>query len=161
VDEKQAHFFVQSVNSGRAKDIFYSVEISKAEGFNVVNASWSPDGNSIIFSATTDAGVAAYQEPVSNLYQVPVDGGDARQLTKDGYYYTDPQFTQDGKYLFCLSGAANNKQLYNLEYLTRFDWPSMQNRAFIAKALDRPVNNFELTGKSIFLSINDSDNDKL
>jgi dipeptidyl aminopeptidase/acylaminoacyl peptidase len=161
VDEKQAHFFVQSVNSGSAKDIFSSVEISKTEGFNIVNASWSPDGNSIIFSATTDAGVAAYQEPVSNLYQVPVDGGDARQLTKDGSYYTDPQFTQDGKYLFCLSGAANNKQLYNLEYLTRFDWPSMQNRTFIAKALDRPVNNFELTGKSIFLSINDSANDKL
>jgi dipeptidyl aminopeptidase/acylaminoacyl peptidase len=161
VDEKQAHFFVQSINSGTAKDIFSSVDISKEEGFNIVNANWTQDSKSIIFSATTNAGVAAYQEPVANLYLVSAEGGAARQLTRDGSSYTDPLITADGKYLFCLSSAANNKQLYNLDYLTRFDWPSLQNKTFIVKQLDRPINNFELAGNNIVFSINDSAADKL
>ena len=161
VDEKQTHLFIQDISSSNATDIFSSVTISKTEGFNTVNASWTPDGKSIIFSATTDAGVAAYQEPVSHLYKVSVDGGDAQQLTKDASSYSDPQFSPGGKYLFCLSGVANNKQLYNQEHLTRFDWPSMQNKTLVTKGLDRPINNFEVTSNTIILSINDTANDKL
>lgn len=161
VDDKQAHFFVQDIDSTTAKDIFFSVAISKMDGFNVVNASWTPDNKSIIFSATTESETAAYQEPVANLYRVSVDGGDATQLTNDGAHYTDPQLTRDGKYLFCLSTAANNKQLYNLEMLTRFDWPSMKNKLLITKQIDRPVSNYEVTINTIFLSIEDQGNDKL
>jgi Tol biopolymer transport system component len=70
IDDKQAHLFVQRINSTTAKDIFSSVEISKSEGFDVINGSWAPDGKSIIFSATKESGVAAYQEPAVNLYKV-------------------------------------------------------------------------------------------
>jgi dipeptidyl aminopeptidase/acylaminoacyl peptidase len=161
VDDKQAHFFVQDINSAIAKDIFSSVTISRKEGFNVVNAAWALDGSYIIFSATTESGTAAYQEPVANLYRVSVNGGDAIQLANDGAYYTDPQLSKDGKYLFCLSSATNNKQLYNLETLTRFDWPSMKNKISITKQIDRPVSGYEVTATTIFLTIEDQGNDKL
>jgi dipeptidyl aminopeptidase/acylaminoacyl peptidase len=161
VDDKQAHFFIQSINSVTAKDIFSSVAISRNEEFNIVNACWTPDGASIIFSATTESGIAAYQEPVANLYKVAVTGGDAQQLTKDGNHYSDPRLSDDGKYLFCLTSAANNKKLYNLERLTRFDWPGMQNKLSLTKQLDRPVSSFEVTGNTIFLNIEDGGNDKI
>jgi dipeptidyl aminopeptidase/acylaminoacyl peptidase len=161
VDDKQVHLFVQDIQSSTAKDIFSSVSISRKEGFNVVNAAWTPEGKSIIFSATTESGTAAYQEPVANLYRVSVDGGDATPLTNDGAHYTDPQVSKDGKYLFCLSTATNNKQLYNLETLTRFDWPSMKNKLSITKQIDRPVGGYEVTANTIFLSIEDQGNDKL
>ena len=161
IDDKQAHLFVQRINSTTAKDIFSSVEISKSEGFDVINGSWAPDGKSIIFSATKESGVAAYQEPAVNLYKVSLDGGDAQQLTNDGASYTDPQFSEDGKYLFCMSSAINNQQVYNLEQLTRYDWPSLKNKTLLTKGMDRAINNYSLTSNTIFLSVEDSGNDKL
>lgn len=37
----------------------------------------------------------------------------------------------------------------------------MQNKTVVTKGLDRPINNFEVTSNTIFLSINDTANDKL
>jgi dipeptidyl aminopeptidase/acylaminoacyl peptidase len=152
LDDKQPHMFVQAIGSDKAKDLLTDVAISRQEGFTVGGAEWSADGKWIVFSAVTDAGTIAYQESVSNLYSVPVNGGDAKQLTNDGNSYGNPQLSADGKYLFCVSSPANNYKVYNLDRLTRFDFPSMANKTVLAKEMDRPINSYVINGNTIYFA---------
>ncbi|HUM45335.1 MAG TPA: S9 family peptidase [Chitinophagales bacterium] len=160
LDEKQQHAFVQSLEPGSAaKDIFTDAGISKSAGFSFSDAAWGPDSREIIFSVSTNANTAAYQEPSSQLYKVLWSGGDAVKLTTDNYDYGNPQLTKDGKYLLCYSYPANNYKVYNLNRLVRFDWPSMQNKMVISEKLDRPINNYTLSGDQVYMSVEDQGRD--
>jgi dipeptidyl aminopeptidase/acylaminoacyl peptidase len=153
MDEKQPHLFVQAIGSDKATDLLTDIAISKKEGFSLGGAAWSPDGKSVVFSATTEAGTDAYHETTSNLYIVDVNGGDARQLTGDGYTYGGtPQFSPDAKFLFIESGVVNNNKVYNIDRLTRFDWPTMQNKTILARQMDRPVSGYTIVGNTIYFS---------
>ncbi|MBI1782148.1 MAG: S9 family peptidase [Sphingobacteriales bacterium] len=161
-EDKQTHIFIQSTEANAtAKDIFTNVSIVSKEGFSFGSATWSHDGNEIIFSATTDLNTAAYQEPTTNLYKVSAKGGDATQLTSDGNDYGNAQMSSDGKYLLCYTSANNNYKVYNINKLVRFDWPSMQNKTYLTPALDRPVNSYTETNGKIIMSVEDQGNDKL
>lgn len=151
-DDKQSHLFVQAIGSDKAADLLTGVPMSRKEGFSLGAATWTPDSKSVVFSATTDAGTEAYQEIGAKLYLVNISGGDARQLTTDGDSYGAPQISRDGKYLFCTSSAFNNYKVYNLDLLTRFDFPSMQNKVVLTRKFDRPVNNYVLTSNSVVFS---------
>lgn len=152
LDDKQPHIYVQAIGADKAKNLLSDVAISKQEGFFLGSSSWSADGKSVIFVATMEAGTSAYQETISNLYSVSVNGGDAKQLTNDGDSYGNPQVSPDGKYLFALSSVSRNNKVYNLDYLTRFDWPSMQNKTILAKQMDRPINNYTTAAGTIFFA---------
>jgi dipeptidyl aminopeptidase/acylaminoacyl peptidase len=161
-DEKQTHAFVQSIEGGsQARDIFTDVAISKLEGFQFYNATWSNDNAEIVFAATTDFNTGAYQESSSHLYKVSVSGGDATKLTSDKNDYSNPQFTPDGKYLLSYTSANNNYKIYNLNRLVRFDWPSMQGRTIISDKLDRPINNYATHQDQIYMSVEDQGRDKI
>jgi len=162
-DEKQTHAFIQSIEPGSLpKDIFTDVSITKKDGFSLGSLCWSPDGKEIIFSATIDGNTAAYQEPTSNLYKVPVSGGEAVQLTNDKDTYTNPTFSRDGHYLFCRAEANNNYKVYNLSRLTRYEWPSFTNKTIVVPTLDRPINSFVVApGNKIYMSVEDQGNNKL
>jgi len=161
-DEKQTHAFVQSIEAGsQARDIFTDVAISKLDGFQFYNASWSNDNAEIVFAASTDFNTAAYQESSSHLYKVAVSGGDATKLTSDKNDYSNPQFTSDGKYLLSYTSANNNYKIYNLNRLVRYDWPSMQGRTIISDKLDRPINNYATYQDQIYMSVEDQGRDKI
>ncbi|MEO6166291.1 MAG: S9 family peptidase [Chitinophagales bacterium] len=160
LDEKQEHAFVQSLEAGSvSKDIFTDVIISKSSGFSYSNAAWSPDSREIIFAVSTNANTAAYQEPSSQLYKVVWSDGDAVALTADNYDYGSPQLTRDGKYLLCYSYPANNYKVYNLNRLVRFDWPSMKNKMVLSEKLDRPINNYAISGEQVYISVEDQGRD--
>lgn len=163
IDEKQTHPFIQSVEVGsQAKDLFSNVKMSLEPRFGYSgDMCWSPDDKEIIFSATTERTSSAYKDVVSNLYKLSINGGDAVQITNDGFDYGNPSFTADGKYLVCLSSAANNYKVFNQNKLTRFDWPSAKNKMFLAENIDRTINNFELVGNTIYMSIEDMGKDRL
>jgi|APTNR8051073442_1049403.scaffolds.fasta_scaffold00093_52 dipeptidyl aminopeptidase/acylaminoacyl peptidase len=161
-DEKQTHAFVQSIEGGsQARDIFTDVAISKLEGFQFYNATWSNDNAEIVFAASTDFNTGAYQESSSHLYKVSVSGGDATKLTSDKNDYANPQFTPDGKYLLSYTSANNNYKIYNLNRLVRYDWPSMQGRTIISDKLDRPINNYATYQDQIYMSVEDQGRDKI
>ena len=163
LDEKQTHVFVQSTDSGAVpKDIFSGVSIATKSGFAFSGSiTWAPNGQEVVFTATTEFGTGAIKDPVSLLYRLPLSGGDAVQLVEDNFTYSNPQFAPDGKYLFCLAAAENNNQVYNLPKLVRFDWPSMTNRTVVTPSLDRPINNYLVRGGKIIMSIEDQGNDKI
>ncbi len=163
-DDKQTHVFIQSIEPGSTpKDIFTSVSALVKEGFNFTGSlCWAPNSKEVIFSASTDYTTAAWQEPSTNLFRISIEGGDAVQLTKDGNDYGSPAFSKDGKFLVCLSSANNNKQIYNLSKLTRFDWPAMANKTTLAPTLDRPINNFAFSNDNkIVMSVEDMGNDRV
>lgn len=161
LDDKQPHMYVQAIGSETARDLLSDVALAKQEGFFLGSAVWSPDSKSIVFVATTQRGTSAYQETVTNLYSVPVSGGDAKLLTNDKDSYGSPQFSPDGKYLFATSSAANNNKVYNLDYLTRFEWPSMQSKTILAKQMDRPINSYVIVGNTIFFASESEGRDRL
>ncbi len=163
IDEKQTHPFVQSLEPGStARDLFSKVSMSTNVGFSFNgDMTWSPDNSEIIFSATKELTSAAFKDVVSNLFKVSINGGDAVQLTNDGFDYSIAEFSADGKYLVCFSSAANNYKVYNQNKLTRFDYPSMKNKTYLAENLDRGVNNSELKGNFVYMSIEDMGRDRL
>jgi dipeptidyl aminopeptidase/acylaminoacyl peptidase len=161
-DEKQTHLFIQSIDANtNTRDLFTNVSIVSKEGYSFGSASWSKDGNDIIFSATTDLNTAAFQDVNTNLYKVSVKGGDATKLTSDGNDYNNAQISSDGKYLLCFASENNNYKVYNINKLIRFDWPSMQNKTFLTPTLDRPINSYTETNGRIIMSVEDQGNDKL
>ncbi len=163
IDEKQTHPFVQSIEPGSiAKDLFAKVDMATNVGFSFNgDMTWSPDNTEIIFSATKELTSAAYKDVISNLFKVSVNGGDAIQLTNDGFDYSIAEFSADGKYLVCFSSAANNYKVYNQNKLTRFDYPSMKNKTYLAENIDRVVNNSELKGNFVYMSVEDMGRDRL
>ena len=163
LDEKQTHVFIQSAEPGATpKDIFSEVSITAKEGFSFSGTpAWAPNGNEVVFTAATDLNSSATQNSVSHLYQVKVNGGDATQLLNDDLGYSQPAFSPDGKYLFCLAEKDNNGQVYNLSKIVRFDWPSMGNRTIMAPELDRPINNYTVKQGKIIMSVEDQGNDKI
>lgn len=161
-DDKQTHLFIQSTDGNtNARNLFTNVSIVSKEGYSFGSASWSKDGNDIIFSATTDFNTAAFQDVNTNLYKVSVKGGDATKLTSDGNDYRNAQISSDGKYLLCFASDNNNYKVYNINKLIRFDWPSMQNKTFLTPSLDRPINSYAETNGTIIMSVEDRGNDKL
>lgn len=163
VDEKQTHLFVQKLEQGaEAIDLFSKMNIANKPGFQFNgDASFTADGKELIISATVEQDASAYKDVVYNLYRLPVALGEAKQITNDGFEYGSPAITADGKYLICLASAANNYKVFNLGKITRFEYPSMQNKTTLAASLDRNVNSFELMGSNLFASIEDQGKDRL
>ncbi|MBK8954097.1 MAG: S9 family peptidase [Saprospiraceae bacterium] len=161
LDEKQTHLFVQPLDSAQCSDLFKDAMLIKESGFSIESANWSKDGNVIVFSATTERNTQAYREPEYHLYKIGRDGGAETKLTTGSYEFTQPQISDDGKYLLCMESPCNNGKLYNLSKLVRFDWPDMSNKFYIDKNSDRPVNQFVPKGNEIYLSVEDHGRDRL
>jgi Tol biopolymer transport system component/DNA-binding winged helix-turn-helix (wHTH) protein len=60
----------------------------------------SPDGRTVAFSHTTDAGY-------SELYAVPLTGGPPRRIISAGTYFWKPMWTPDGKYIVSYSNRGH------------------------------------------------------
>ena len=153
LDDKQIHLIVQPVDSpSRARDIMAGTQLVKELGFAVppaegsrldIDAAWSPDGRSIVFTATTGMNAAAFAEVPMNLYRIAVGGGEPVRIAATNGWYGDPQFSPDGRTLFA-TWQPNNGKVYNLDRLVAFDWPSMSNERVVAKT-ERSVGTFAIS----------------
>lgn len=88
-------------------DISQLTDESTEEGY----ASWSPDGNTIVFASDR-----AQTSGEPDLYLMNANGENVRRLTdheaKDEY----PFFSQDGKYIYFSSYRSDPKGLYRIEF---------------------------------------------
>ncbi|HYE66557.1 MAG TPA: S9 family peptidase [Pyrinomonadaceae bacterium] len=171
LEDTQTHLFVQMLEPGaKAKDLLAGTKLVAERGFagkatnsgEELDAVWAPDGQSIVFVATTKKDTAAYANYSTHLYQVSAAGGEPRQLTTDGFSHTNPAFRPDGKALYSQVTAENDK-VYNLTRLAMFAWPSAGEPKIITANFDRSVGRFALTpdSKSIYLLAEEAGHEKL
>lgn len=161
LDEKQTHIFVMDVTAAKptSKNIFAQVSLVESKGFQLGAFDISPDGSQIVFSATTEYNRTAYQSATSHLYAMSITGGEAKLISDEITDYAQVQFSEDGKYLMS-TGHVNGNKIYYLNHLYRFAWPSMSGRTELAVGLDRPINDMQISGESIYASIEDQGVDR-
>lgn len=173
LDDKQVHLIVQDLEPGsKARDILAGTSLVKEPGFagrtaegsrEDIDADWSPDGESIVFAATTRRNTAAYAEFPRDLYRISARGGEPQVIAHAEGEYGRPKFSPDGRTLFAVF-SENNGKVYNLERIVRFDWPSMSNRKIVDDApFDRSAGSYAITSdnKTIYFTAEDAGLEKI
>ncbi|HNR92664.1 MAG TPA: S9 family peptidase [Dokdonella sp.] len=169
LDGKQARLFVQTIGSGEARDLLAGSELVKLAGYSLPDggAVWAPDGKSVVFSASRNRDRAAWSFTNSDLFVVPVDGGEPRRLTgRDvldaGDSFGNPRFSRDGKTLFATIQPYTGK-VYNASRIAVFDWPSMRERGRIELPEGRDIGSFGVSpdGRRVFITAEDAGQEKL
>lgn len=166
MDDLQTHILVQNADgSGTAKDVLAGTKLVTEKGFGGVGGSggddpqpcWTPDGQSIIFVATTNKTGAAYEDVATHLYQMPASGGEPKALTRGHASYSKPAFRPDGKALYALRELHNDK-IYNLERLVMFTWPDPGEATPVTGRIDASISGFAFStdSKKLYLTAEDS-----
>ncbi|MEO8381966.1 MAG: S9 family peptidase, partial [Acidobacteriota bacterium] len=171
LDEKEPHLFVQSLDpAGAAKDLLAGTQLVAEAGFagtgggegrETLSGEWSPDGQSIVFSATTGRNTGAYAEVDYALYRANAQASgspvsEPQRLVSAHGSYGSPLFSPDGKTLYATL-EPNNGEVYNLTTLVAFDWPSMTNQRTVAQT-DRSIGDYTVTsdGQTLFFTAEDA-----
>ncbi len=158
-DDRKQHLFVQQAKpDAEAKNLIAGSQLASATGFDGVNApAWSPDGSAIVFSAEVNRDESAFASVKSDLYRVPVSGGEPKRLTSDAASYGDPTFSPNGRHLYALR-SVENEHVYTLTRVARFDWPDVGAPEHLTSDFDRSVSgiSFAADGKSLFLTADEA-----
>ncbi len=171
LDDMQVHLFVQELEpQAKARDLLAGTKLVSEPGFGgraglateELDAVWAPDGQSILFVATTGKHTAAYAEVNTHLYQIAATGGELRQLTTGRDSYSRPVFRPDGKALYCIFTPSTGK-VYNLSRIAMFAWPAPAERRIITATFDRSVSSFAFTpdSQTIYLTAEDAGHEHL
>jgi dipeptidyl aminopeptidase/acylaminoacyl peptidase len=177
VDDTQSHLFIQDAQPGaKAKDLLAGSKLVSERGFagrmtdsaDELDAVWTPEGNAIVFVATTNRDASAYAISNTSLFKVSVNGGEPVRLTSGADSFTRPAFRPDGKALYAIFEIQTDKKVYHLERLTKFSWPTgvstgSDSDRVITSKWDRSVNGvaFSPDSKSIYLTAEEAGNEKL
>ena len=163
-DDLETHVFVQDAVAGaEAKDLMAGTDFVAQPGFagvptlagDSLHPEWTPDGQALVISATTNLDDSAHAPTFYHLYRLPVSGGEPEALTRgDQWRCQEAKFSRDGDSLYCLYNPVTNFA-YNLTEIARFDWPaSGEARDFAAEprlltdGFDRPVTDMTVSRDS-------------
>lgn len=172
VDDMQAHLFVQSAQPGaKAKDLLTGTKLVSERGFggrlsdsgDDLDAVWTPEGDAIVFVATTNRDAAAYADTVTSLFKVSASGGEPVRLTEGENNFSRPTFRPDGKALYSLFEKGGDSKTYHLTRLAQFSWPNPGNYTILTSSFDRSISNFAFTpdSSSIYFTAEEAGNEKL
>jgi len=179
VDDNQSHLFIQDAQPGaKAKDLLAGSKLVNERGFagrvtdsgDELDPVWTPEGDAIIFVATTNRDAAAYANTNTSLFKVSANGGEPVRLTSGGDSFSRPTFRPDGKALYAIFETQTDNKVYHLERLARIEVRTGSGSDRVASApviltskWDRSVNSFAFSpdSKSIYLTAEEAGNEKL
>jgi len=172
IEDTQSHLFVQAAQPGaKAKDLLAGTKLVSERGFagrvsdsgDELDAVWTPEGDAIIFVASTNRDAAAYAEPNTSLFKISANGGEPTRLTTTLDGFSRPTFRPDGKALYAGYELKTDNKTYHLDRLAKFSWPNAGQPEIITAKWDRSVGSFAFTpnSKSIYLTAEEAGNEKL
>jgi dipeptidyl aminopeptidase/acylaminoacyl peptidase len=153
IDGKRNHIFVMPSEGGVAKDVtpgdVDSPIWSEAGGEEVA---FSPDGKEICFSRYTDNESLTAN---SDLYIVPVNGGNAKRITNNKALDTTPLYSADGRYI-AYQATLRPNAVTDLTRLFMYDRNSGESKN-LTESLDRSISSHEWSedSKSIWITFQD------
>jgi dipeptidyl aminopeptidase/acylaminoacyl peptidase len=171
LDDVQIHLFVQDAEPGsKVRDLLAGTQLAAQPGFagsstisgQSLESVWAPDGQSIVFVATTQKDRAAYSNVSTHLFQVALSGGEPKTLTTGDNSYSKPAFRPDGQALYCIVSAENQK-VYNLNRLSKLSWPISGIPEILSPQFDRSVNSFAFSpdSRTVYLLAEEAGHEKL
>ena len=172
LEDTQAHLFVQPAQPGaKAKDLLAGTKLANERGFagraansgDELDPVWTPEGDAIVFVASTTRDRAAYARTNTSLFKVSENGGEPVQLTTSSDSFSWPTFRPDGKALYAILSPESSVKVYTLDRLAKFSWPNVGQPTVLTAAFDRSVNSYAFTpdSRSIFLTAEESGNEKV
>jgi dipeptidyl aminopeptidase/acylaminoacyl peptidase len=172
-DERHPTIMVQSLEEGaRPRDILSPTAFARASGFygTPTNEStitlapiWGPDGQEIVFTATSERWNAAFAHVGYHLYRLAAAGGaEPRLVTAASGEYRDSAFAPDGRTLF-FKYAPQDEEIYHLGRLKRVPWPAGGEPTLVTRDLDREVAAYGVTADSrtVYLLVPEASNENL
>jgi len=168
LEDQQPHLFVMDIDaaalsspanaesmSKRAKNLLATTALARTPGFGGrrsdtgeehLDAVWTPDGQAIVFAATTNRNTAAFAFTNTDLFKVSAVGGEPERLTPargaNGSAVLDswgrPRFGPDGSRLYCQHEKRTDR-VYNVTRVASFAWPAMGEARVVTAQLDRDV----------------------
>ena len=158
LDGKKPRLYVQDLSAGEAVDLLSGTELVAQPGFAGSRASsgarlspvWTPDGQSLIFSASDNRHRYAFDFTNQDLWQVSADGGEPQRLTGDDDLagddsYSGHTFTPDGSHLIARMSPRTD-QVFNASRLVVWSWPDAKRVNEIALPDRRGVGQFIAPG---------------
>ena len=172
IDDTQSHLFVQSAQPGaKAKDLLAGTKLVSEPGFagrvsdsgDELDAIWTPEGDAIVFVATTNRNKAAYADTNTSLFKVSANGGEPSRMTAGEHNFSHPAFRPDGKALYALFEMGGDNKVYHLTRLAQFQWPNPDRYVILTNRFDRSLSSFAFTpdSRSIYFTAEEAGNEKL
>ena len=130
LDDRRPSLFVVDLAGGAPRDILAGSQLVAGSGFGGqlgnggedLSATWTPDGSSVVFAATTNRTEWASAEVSQGLWLVAAGGGEPQRLTGAGADYGSPRFRPDGRALYAAM-SPSNERTYNSNRLVMWSWP--------------------------------------
>jgi dipeptidyl aminopeptidase/acylaminoacyl peptidase len=169
-DDTTTQMWIVDVDGDRtSRSLLAGTKLASMRGFapGATGATWTPDGQSVLFVASDDNDASARQYVTSHIYLVPVAGGEPAPITPDAIDAGAPDFSPDGKTI-CFPASDSSPAIYHLTRLGCAPWPLEFGRGrstpsklavnIVTKAYDRSINSwgFSPDGRTIFLTAEDA-----
>ena len=172
LEDTTTHIFAQELKENAiAADLLAGTKLAAMKGFSGklggvsseqnLQPVWAADGQSIVFAAETNAQESMYAKVEPKLFRVPAKGGEPEQLTPEGYGFSNPKFSADGKTLYALAERSPaDGHLYSLSRLVRIE-PGRKLTVLTAN-WDRSVTSyFPAPDQSIYIEAEDEGFDRI
>ena len=170
LDERQPRVFVQTLGESEAVDLLAGTDLvampgfdgSRTAGGSELHPVWTPDGQSLVFVASSNRDRFAFDFTNTDLWQVPAGGGEPQRLTGDDEpegsdNWSGVRFSEDGNTMFAVR-TPRTEYVFNASRLMAMDWPSMDNQREITLPDTRRVSGYAVSpsGDEVFLLAQDA-----
>jgi dipeptidyl aminopeptidase/acylaminoacyl peptidase len=167
VDESKPQLWVVDVAGDRkARALFATSRLAKAPGFGggALAAAWTPDAAAIVFASAENNDAGARAVTPSHLWLVPVEGGEPKRISPEGWDFGTPRFRPDGRAL-CFTISDAKPAIYALTRIGCATWPAATLAApsIVTKELDRSVGSWAFTpdSRTLYVTAEDAGHERI